>query len=225
MGLPKANAAQSTPTCEGTMTVPSTSAELRIREVDFSTGLMIALTPDLRIVAVSDRFCTECHRDRSKLIGHGIFEVYAECVEGPDAGPCVLRRSLERVMRERGDDLLDTRNYRIRPTQPSEGVLIKHGWRVRNTPIFDEFGHLIFILHQIDESARPSVPAASQTKIEPAVSTQSAPEYLHLARCSLPHPASARPVNPRPISTGGTRDAARSVLAGFTVQPRIVWSN
>src|SRR5580658_4520553 len=68
-------------------------------------GLYLVLTPDLRIVAVTDAYLHATKTIREAILGRGVFDVFPDNPDDPTAtGERNLRSSLERVLSKRVAD-------------------------------------------------------------------------------------------------------------------------
>src|SRR5262245_45673314 len=75
-------------------------------------GLHLALTPDLRIAAVSDAYLRATRTHRDAILGREIFDVLPDNPQDPAAsGVRNLRASLERVLRQRAADAMAVQKY------------------------------------------------------------------------------------------------------------------
>src|ERR1700733_13542177 len=75
----------------------------------------IWLTPDLKIVAVSDAYLRATMTRRDQILGKGVFEVFPGNPDDPSAdGARNLRASLERVLFGRIPDAMPIQKYDIR---------------------------------------------------------------------------------------------------------------
>jgi len=78
-------------------------------------GLYLVLRPDLTIAAVSDAYLRATMTRRESIMGRGIFEVFPDNPDDPDAtGARNLRASLEKVLRDRAADAMAVQKYDIR---------------------------------------------------------------------------------------------------------------
>jgi signal transduction histidine kinase/ActR/RegA family two-component response regulator len=115
-------------------------------------GLYLVLDPDLRIVAVSDAYLAATMTVREKIVGRGIFDVFPDNPEDPDAtGVGNLRASLERVRSQRVPDTMAVQKYDIRrPEEEGGGFEIRY-WSPRNSPVPDEHKRLAYIIHRVED--------------------------------------------------------------------------
>src|SRR5713226_4067263 len=78
-------------------------------------GLYLVLTPDLRIVAVSDAYLLATMTKRQEILGRGIFDVFPDNPDDPQAtGVRNLKASLNRVLENRAADAMPVQKYDIR---------------------------------------------------------------------------------------------------------------
>src|SRR5580704_9379048 len=84
-------------------------------------GLYLVLSPDLRIVAVSDAYLRATMTSRESILGRGIFEVFPDNPSDPQAtGVNNLRASLRSVLEFRRTDTMAVQKYDVRKPE-SEG--------------------------------------------------------------------------------------------------------
>src|SRR5688500_2461230 len=82
---------------------------------DSVPGLYLVLTPDLRIVAVSDAYLRATMTRRDVILGRYLFDVFPDNPDDATAtGVHNLRASLERVLTTRGADAMPVQKYDIR---------------------------------------------------------------------------------------------------------------
>jgi PAS domain S-box-containing protein len=88
-----------------------------MREPDFralfeaAPGPYLVLDPDLRIVAASDAYLKATMTRRDQIIGRGIFEVFPDNPDDPEAtGVSNLSASLDRVRQRRVPDTMACRS-------------------------------------------------------------------------------------------------------------------
>src|SRR5688572_15605683 len=102
------------------MTAPRNDPDFRAL-FESAPGLYLVLTPDLVIVAVSEAYLAATMTERSGILGRGLFEVFPDNPEDPQAtGVANLRASLERVLELRRADAMAVQKYDIRRPE-SEG--------------------------------------------------------------------------------------------------------
>src|SRR5580698_8292934 len=85
-------------------------------------GLYLVLAPDLRIVAVSDAYLRATMTSREAILGRGIFEVFPDNPEDPQAsGVNNLRASLQSVLEFRRTDTMAVQKYDVRRPEAEGG--------------------------------------------------------------------------------------------------------
>ncbi len=126
-------------------------------EVDFrhlfesGPALYLVLDPDLRIVAVSDAYLKATMTTRA-IIGRGVFEVFPDNPDDEGAtGEHNLRASLTRVRDQRVADAMAVQKYDIRRLAEEGGAFEVRYWSPLNSPVLDERGQLMFILHSVED--------------------------------------------------------------------------
>ena len=115
----------------------------------------ILLSPEAEpvILDVNQAFLKSTARRREDLIGQPVFAAF-----GPDPansdhpGMAAIRASLSKVIATRQPDSLPLQRYPIQATAPDGSVYFEERyWRVVNTPLFDEDGHLQCISHRSED--------------------------------------------------------------------------
>jgi PAS domain S-box-containing protein len=110
------------------------------------------LDPEFVIVDLNDAFLRGARRTREELLGRNVFDAFPENPDDPAAdGANNLRRSLERVLRERVPDRMDVQKYDIVVDSGSGQHYAVHYWTAVNTPLLDAEGNLTHILHCTEE--------------------------------------------------------------------------
>jgi PAS domain S-box-containing protein len=115
-------------------------------------GLFLVLTPDLRIVAVSELYLRATMTRREDIVGQKIFDVFPDNPDDPTAtGTRNLRDSLERVLRDRAADAMAVQKYDIRRPAAEGGAFAERYWSPVNSPVFGEDGEVAFIIHRVED--------------------------------------------------------------------------
>jgi signal transduction histidine kinase/CheY-like chemotaxis protein len=129
-----------------------------MREPDFralfeaAPGLYLVLDPDLRIAAASDAYLKATMTRRDQIIGRGIFEVFPDNPEDPEAtGVSNLSASLDRVRQRRMPDTMAVQKYDIKRPEEEGGGFEERYWSPKNTPVVDEAGELAYIIHRVED--------------------------------------------------------------------------
>src|SRR4051794_30499324 len=81
---------------------------------EVAPALLLVVDPELRIVAVSDDYLEATMTRREEIIGRGIFEVFPDNPEDPEAtGVSKLSASLDLVRRQLEPDTMPIQKYDI----------------------------------------------------------------------------------------------------------------
>jgi PAS domain S-box-containing protein len=108
----------------------------------------LVLSPELRIVAVSDAYLRATMTRREELVGQGMFEAFPDNPDDPLAdGVSNLRSSFERAIRSGRRDLMPLQRYDVRDER---GLWLEKYWKPANWPVFDD-GRLIAMVHHVTE--------------------------------------------------------------------------
>jgi signal transduction histidine kinase len=114
-------------------------------------GLYLVLDPDFRIVAVSDAYLRATMTERETIIGRGIFDVFPDNPDDPEAtGVDNLRASLERARKDLVPDPMAVQKYDIRRPDAEGGGFEVRYWSPINTPVSVD-GVLAYVIHQVED--------------------------------------------------------------------------
>lgn len=106
------------------------------------------LSPDLVFVAVNQAYEGVTGRLRDQVVGRQLFEVFPDGPSGQ--GAKALRASLERVLAERGQDVMALQRYDVEiPDRP--GVFEERYWNSVNAPILGSDGEVHLIITRLEE--------------------------------------------------------------------------
>jgi signal transduction histidine kinase/ActR/RegA family two-component response regulator len=145
-------------------------------------GLFLVLDPDLRIVAVSERYLRATMTDPDEILGRGIFDVFPDNPDDRDAsGVGHLRASLERVLRDGVADAMAVQKYDIQRPADDGGGFEARWWSPVNSPVFGAGGQLRYIIHRVEDvtefvrlQQRRSEQAAATTELRAATARMEA---------------------------------------------------
>lgn len=116
-----------------------------------SPGLFLVLDPQLRIVAVSRAYLLATLTERDKIMGRGIFEVFPDNPDDPNAtGVSNLSNSLQRVLRSGKPDAMAVQKYDI-PLPGEHAGFEERFWSPLNSPVLDENGTVQYIIHKVED--------------------------------------------------------------------------
>ncbi len=140
---------------ERTVALEALNAELRSNRAELQSlfeslpGLYLVLTPDLKIVAVSDAYLKATMTKRSAIVGRGLFEVFPDNPDDPKAdGEDNLRASFNRVLQNAAPDIMAIQKYAM---QRPDGVFEERYWSPVNSPLLDSAGQIRHIIHRVEE--------------------------------------------------------------------------
>jgi PAS domain S-box-containing protein len=115
-------------------------------------GSFLVLDPDLRIVAVSDAYLAATMIRRDDVLGRGIFDVFPDNPDDPNAtGVGNLRASLERVRRTGRADTMAVQKYDIRRPDADGGGFEVRYWSPVNSPVLDDLRRVRYIIHRVED--------------------------------------------------------------------------
>ena len=126
----------------------STVADTDYRAIfDELPGLYLVLNPQLKIVAATKAYL-QATETSENIIGNNVFDVFPDSSDNRQVGQGALRRSFERVIRDRIDDGMALQRYDIR--RP-DGTFEVRYWSPVNVPVLDARGKLRWIVHRVTD--------------------------------------------------------------------------
>ncbi len=140
-------------------------------------GLYLVLTPELRIVAVSDAYLHATMTKREEILGRQLFDVFPDNPADPAAtGVHNLRASLERVLKNRVADAMAVQKYDIRRPASEGGGFEERYWSPVNSPVFKkgtrEPDYIIHRVEDVTEYVHLKKWGAEQTKLTEELRTK-----------------------------------------------------
>jgi signal transduction histidine kinase len=158
---------------------PSSSRSLPDFQILFESapGLYLVLTPDLRIVAVSNAYLRATMTKRDEIMGRDLFDVFPDNPDDPAAtGVSNLRASLELVQRNKAPDVMAVQKYDIRRAEAEGGGFEERYWSPVNSPVFGADQEILYIIHRVEdvtEFIRIKQLGSEQQKLAENLRTQS----------------------------------------------------
>jgi signal transduction histidine kinase len=115
-------------------------------------GLYLVLNPDLTIVAVNEAYLSATLTRREEILGRGIFEVFPDNPDDPDAtGVANLSASLQRVLTLGRADAMAVQKYDIQRPASQGGGFEERFWSPINSPILSPDGQVRLIIHRVED--------------------------------------------------------------------------
>jgi len=122
------------------------------RLFESAPGLFLVLTPDLKIVAVSEAYLQATKTKRAEIIGRGIFEVFPDNPDDPTAtGVANLSASLKRVLQTKKPDVMNAQKYDIPLPSEEGGGFEERYWSPLNSPVLNENQEVEYIIHRVED--------------------------------------------------------------------------
>lgn len=115
-------------------------------------GLYLVLSPEFKIIAVSNAYLKATLTERDKILGRGIFEVFPDNPDDPDAtGVSNLRSSLLHVLETKAPDTMAVQKYDIQLPEEEGGSFTVKYWSPLNIPVLDKKGKVHCIIHKVED--------------------------------------------------------------------------
>lgn len=114
--------------------------------------LLLPDTPVFTILDASDAYLLATMRTREEMLNKGIFEVFPDNPDDPNAnGTSNLRQSLLRVIERKKVDVMPLQKYDI-PLPPEKGQGFEERfWHPKNTPVVNSMGTVLYIIHMVED--------------------------------------------------------------------------
>ena len=107
--------------------------------------MVIDPRPGLRILDVNDAYAAQTLTQRSRIAGDRLFDVFPDNPDMPGAdGVSNLFESLQRATQTGQRHVMVRQRYDVRDAR---GGFVERHWLPTNTPVFDERGSLLYVLH------------------------------------------------------------------------------
>lgn len=117
-----------------------------------SPGLYLVLSPELKIVAVSDAYLKATMTRRDEITGQDLFDVFPDNPDDLQAdGVDNLRSSLQRVIKNKTPDVMALQKYDIRKPESEGGGFEVRYWSPLNSPVLNDDQEVIYIIHQVED--------------------------------------------------------------------------
>jgi signal transduction histidine kinase len=117
-----------------------------------SPEVLLVLLPDApryTMVAATESRLAATHTTREATIGRGLFEIFPDNPDDPDAtGTSNLRASLDRVIATRAPDTMAVQKYDIRGP---DGTFQAKYWSPKNIPVLSPQDEVLYILHRVED--------------------------------------------------------------------------
>lgn len=110
---------------------------------------LLSTTPEMTILDVNDSFLRTVSLTREGMIGKELFEVFSDNPDdAEDTGIEALRGSVARALTTGQPQVLPMQRFPIKKTLANgETIFEERFWSASNTPIYDEDGRMLCILH------------------------------------------------------------------------------
>lgn len=112
----------------------------------------LVISPDFTMIAANEARLKATGTTREQIIGYNLFDLFPENPnDSADDGTKNLRASLRRVLKEKVPDQMAIQRYDIPVPGTEPQVFEERYWNPVNTPVLNDAGEVIYILHQVDD--------------------------------------------------------------------------
>lgn len=117
--------------------------------IENTPGLIMVLLPDFTILTASNDYLKATLTDRNNITGRPLFEVFPDNPNDVNAnGVSNLRASLELVLQTGKAHEMAIQRYDVRD---HEGKFIEKYWAPVNTPVFNNYHEIVYIIHKAED--------------------------------------------------------------------------
>lgn len=128
---------------------PLSDADYR-RLFEGAPNLYLVMTPEWRIVAVSDAYLRATGARREEIVGRLAGDVFPENpADHPQGTP--IYESMSKVLETGLADVLPFQRYDLRQSDVEGGGYQEHIWSIINSPVFGADGQVQFIIHRVED--------------------------------------------------------------------------
>ncbi|QNF33557.1 PAS domain-containing protein [Adhaeribacter swui] len=130
-------------------------------------GRYLILNKDLTIAEVSNAYLKATLTKRKEIVNKYLFDVFPDNPDAPEANAVRnLRASLEQVIQQKKAQKMPVQRYDIQLPAERGGGFEKRFWLVKNQPIKDANGDLLYIIHQVKDITRYYIEKQAQRRNE-----------------------------------------------------------
>jgi PAS domain S-box-containing protein len=114
-----------------------------------SPSPLIVLTPDLYLAAANDSYLEVVHKKREEIIGKYIFDIFPDNPGTPEIKSSQKAKlSFEWIKKHKKPLVKPISRYDIKRSENMGGGFEEKYWETSYTPLLDDKGNLLYILHQ-----------------------------------------------------------------------------
>ncbi|MER2998029.1 PAS domain-containing protein [Pontibacter populi] len=129
-------------------------------------GWYIALSPEFTILEVTDAYLQARHTSRDQLQGKSLIKTFEGCSVLLNTPPTqALEQSLQHVLFANQKHHISTFCYSLKLPEALGGNYKECYWSVTNSPILDDKGNLLYILHEARELSEKNGTAQANEQI------------------------------------------------------------
>jgi PAS domain-containing protein len=122
--------------------------------------------PGLRIVDINDAYAAATFTKKADIVGRSLFEIFPDNPDDALAdGVSNLYASLRMVVQTGQPHAMAIQRYDVRDLQ---GRFVERHWQPINSPIHDQSGVLIYILHHVEDVTAEVAPRVGQNALPSA---------------------------------------------------------
>lgn len=141
--------------CDDTSFLTSTEWRTALHLLEAVPECYLIISPDFTILTASKAYLEATSVVQKEIVGRNIFEIFSKPGTDQTAGGAGnLNASLHQLLQTRQPHKMEVQQYDFeRFSKSAEAPKVKY-WRTLNTPVLDEKGKVIYIIHKIVDMTR-----------------------------------------------------------------------
>lgn len=133
------------------MIISTSPYTVALKALEQAPDLYLILSPELLILTATDAYLKATHTVRGEITGKHLFAVFPDNPMATAANAVKnLSRSLQQVLDTRKPHRMAVQNYDV-PHAGQPGGFAEKYWLPLNTPILDEQGQVLYIIHKVED--------------------------------------------------------------------------
>ncbi|MGV3587863.1 MAG: PAS domain-containing protein [Adhaeribacter sp.] len=164
---------------------PTEEAFLFTKVFEKQANLAMVLSPDLIIKAATDSYLRETLTLRENIIGKQVFRIFPDNPDLDGASPTAnLQASIQQALTDGKTHQMAVYRYDI-PDPKNSGLFLERYWRTSNTPLLDQNGKLLCIIHEtanVTEAEKARLQLLESQEREQAANAQAELQRMRLER-------------------------------------------
>ncbi|WP_020380541.1 PAS domain S-box protein [Nafulsella turpanensis] len=114
--------------------------------------LYLILSPELHVLTASNAYLAATFTERPAIVGKYVFDAFPDNPDTPDANSVSnLFTSLQEALKTKQPHQMPLQRYDVPRPQSMGGGFEEKYWNPTNTPVLDEEGEVLYIIHKVSD--------------------------------------------------------------------------